>query len=505
MYSDERSSLPGQPATDFKESSSLLEQLAAYSGSDFYPFHMPGHKRTPFPFPNPWTVDITEIEGFDNLHRPEGILKELQEETARLFGARQSFLLVNGSTCGLLAAVSACVKRGGKLLLSRNCHKSVYHAVYLRDLTPVYLLPKLTDFGVMGSLEPEEVERALRAQPDIQAVLAVSPTYDGVVSDIERIAAITHRHGVPLIVDEAHGAHFPFGEEGLFPTSALELGADLVVQSLHKTLPAFTQTALLHLNTELVEEAVLKRFLGIYQSSSPSYLLMASMAQCMELLKKEGPRRFVDFGKRLSRFYQSCRRLSHIRLFDGHTEAHCFAWDRSKLLISASELGLSGQELYQILLREYHLQMEMASGHYVLALTSLMDREEGFARLAEALFQIERDYGAETAGALRHTAPDAAPAPFTPLHSGDIYRIPRLAMTPARAMEAPGRTVLLKDSAGAVSQEYICLYPPGIPLLAPGEVLDEDLLTVILKLKDSGLSLEGLSDPTNTRINIVKS
>ena len=194
----------------FPKDQSLLESLTSYSHSDFYPFHMPGHKRAPLDFPNPWSIDITEIDGFDNLHHAEGILKDLQEQAARLFGARQSFCLVNGSTCGILAAVSACVKPGGKLLMSRNCHKSAYHAVYLRNITPIYVMPQMTDFGIMGSLSPDTVAHALEEHPDIQAVLVVSPTYDGIVSDMESIAEIVHAHGLPLIVDEAHGAHFRY-------------------------------------------------------------------------------------------------------------------------------------------------------------------------------------------------------------------------------------------------------------------------------------------------------
>lgn len=478
--------------------SSLLAQLKGYVGSDFYPFHMPGHKRADLDFPNPWSVDITEIEGFDNLHHADGILQDLQKEAARLFGAEKSFLLINGSTCGLLAAVSACVRRGGKLLMSRNCHKSVYHGVYLRDITPVYAMPPVTEFGIMGSLPPEAVEEALAKDADIQAVLIVSPTYDGVVSDIEGIAEVCHRQGVPLIVDEAHGAHFSFSE--LFPESAVKLGADVVVQSLHKTLPAFTQTALLHLCSQRVEEGALKRFLGIFQSSSPSYLLMASMEQCMTLVCQEGPKRFLDFHLLLKDFYKKCQGLSRIRLFTGQGEAHCFDYDYSKILISAASLGLSGQELYRILLDKYHLQMEMASGHYVLALTSLMDRQEGFHRLTEALFQIEAESALGRPGGITKAMEDA-----DIISNEELYQIPHQTMTITRALELPGKDVPLEASGGATSREFIYLYPPGIPLLAPGEQIEGRLLRTILRIRESGLSLEGLSDMTNTRINIVNS
>lgn len=477
---------------------SLLQQISDYSETDHYPFHMPGHKRAALDFPNPWSVDITEIEGFDNLHHAEGILKELQEEAARLFGAKESFLLVNGSTCGLLSAVSACVKRGGKLLMSRNCHRSVYHGVYLRDITPVYVMPEMTDFGIMGSLPPEAVARALKEQPDIEAALVVSPTYDGVVSDIRQIADICHRQGIPLIVDEAHGAHFPFSEQ--FPASALKSGADVVVQSLHKTLPSFTQTALLHICSKRISTDDLRWFLRIYQSSSPSYLLMASMEQCMQIIRQEGPKRFTQFHRLLHSFYDRCRALRSIRLFAKEGPDCCFDYDYSKILISATSLGLSGQELYQILLNKYHLQMEMVSGHYVLALTSLMDRAEGFDRLAEALFNLEEGNAFHQSGGITKTIEKA-----DIISNSDLYQIPEQTMTITRALELPGRAVPLEASEGATSREFIYLYPPGIPLLAPGEQIEHRLLKTVLQMRQAGLPLEGLSDMTNMRINIVNS
>ena len=516
-----------------KHTGSLLNNLISYSHSDYYPFHMPGHKRAALDFPNPWSVDITEIDGFDNLHHASGILAGLQEEAADLFGAQKSFCLVNGSTCGLLAAVSACVKPGGKLLMSRNCHKSVYHAVYLRNITPIYLMPKMTDFGIMGSLSPAAVEAALTEQPDIEAVLVVSPTYDGVVSDIKSIAAIAHAHGIPLIVDEAHGAHLPLAERCTvfakapssatpdspvscdsstgfrrFPASALRCGADVVIQSLHKTLPAFTQTALLHLNSDLVEESVIRRFLGIYQSSSPSYLLMASMDRCMQILRNEGAHLFTDFRRNLDAFYRRCEALQSVQVFRG-TDPAVYDWDDSKLLISATVLSLSGQELYDILLHQYHLQLEMAAGHYALALTSLMDRPEGFERLSAALLELEQQYRAlgqtsasrsvDTAKPLSDGDIDHASNMLPPCYGSTWYRIPQQKLTIAQALQ-PGRTVKLADAVGAVSLEYLYLYPPGIPLLAPGEVIDETLLGHIVQIKNAGLTLEGLADTTNTWI-----
>ncbi len=249
----------------------LDEKLLAYSQTDAYPFHMPGHKRQSM---GNWTgeaIDITEITGFDNLHHAEGILQEAQCRAAETFGADETFFLINGSTAGLLSAICGTVRRGGRLLMARNCHKAVYHAVYLMELKTAYLYPEQTDFGIQGSISPEQVRDMLEQYPDTEAVLLTSPTYDGVVSDIAAIAALAHEKGVPLIVDEAHGAHFGFSQG--FPQKALAFGADLCIESVHKTLPAYTQSALLHYpkNPWIALERV-QQALGIYQTTShPRY------------------------------------------------------------------------------------------------------------------------------------------------------------------------------------------------------------------------------------------
>ena len=210
-----------------KKEELLIERLKKYRKSDMYPFHMPGHKRAKgikLSFPDPFSVDITEIDGFDNLHHAEGILKDSMEWASCLYGSDRTWYLVNGSTCGLLSAISAAVSHGGKILVSRNCHKAVYHGIYLNHLEAVYVYPQpVPGLGIQGGILPEDVEKALKEEPDIQAVLMVSPTYDGIVSDVKAIADVAHKAGIPLIVDEAHGAHFAYGDA--FPKSALELGA----------------------------------------------------------------------------------------------------------------------------------------------------------------------------------------------------------------------------------------------------------------------------------------
>lgn len=472
----------------------LDQKLHAYSKSDYYPFHMPGHKRRPLDFPNPYTIDLTEIDGFDNLHHAEGIIKEAQNRARALYRAKETYFLVNGSTCGILSAISAAIPKGGTLLMGRNCHKSAYHAVYLRDLHTRYLMPSMTDFGILGSIAPEQAAAMLKKHPDIQGVFLTSPTYDGMVSDIRNIAHIVHKHGLPLIVDEAHGAHFPFSGE--FPESALASGADIVIQSLHKTLPCFTQTALLHMGSDRIPPARLKQFLDIYQTSSPSYLFMASMEQCIRTMKEQGAALMDDFTLLLRDFYEKTADFKQLKIFPGSPalERNCFDRDFSKILIGVGTTGYTGQELYDLLLAEYHLQMELVSGHYVTALTSLMDTKEGLHRLFLALNEI--DHMDSFSGKKTQTAGRL-------LTNQELYTVPRQYCSVSDALESPGISVPLAESAGQISQEFIYLYPPGIPLIAPGEEITEELLERIRLCKEQGLAVEGLADMSSRRICVI--
>lgn len=473
----------------------LDEKLLAYSQTDAYPFHMPGHKRQPM---GKWTaeeIDITEITGFDNLHHAESILREAQHRAAETFGADETFFLVNGSTAGLLAAVCGTVKKGGRLLMARNCHKAVYHAVYLMELKTTYLYPKQTAFGIQGSISPEQVKTMLEQWPDTEAVLLTSPTYDGVLSDIAAIAEIVHAKGIPLIVDEAHGAHFGFSKG--FPQKALALGADLCIESAHKTLPAYTQSALLHYRKNpWVDLERVKWYLGIYQSSSPSYILMAGLDRCTRILREQGTELFAAYEERLHDFYEKCKTLQQITVLspDGKSEEtgekDPGIWDRdpSKILICAEKVGLHGQQLAELLTERYHLEMEMVSGHYVTALTTLMDTTEGFNRLFAALQEIDhRDDVGLNQGI------------FT---TDEIYHRTEKVLEIAEAMDAPKQTVSLMESAGSVSGEFVYLYPPGIPILAPGERVTEEILKTLRICQTRNMEVEGMKDYSGQRIEV---
>ena len=481
-----------------KPEESLEDRLEWYGESGYYPFHMPGHKRR---MPEEYgpalqaaaRMDITEIDGFDDLHQPEGILLFAQKRAAAVFGADETFFLVNGSTAGILTAVSAAVEKRGKLLMARNCHRSVYHAVFLRELQPVFLYPGVLEGGVADAIAPGQVEEALARDPDIRAVLITSPTYDGVVSDVKAIAEAAHRAGALLIVDCAHGAHFGFADGQ--PESPVRLGADLVVQSLHKTLPALTQTALLHRNGERVSSEAVRRFERIYQTSSPSYVMMGSMDSCVRLLEKRGRQIFTEFEERLDRFYERLSGLKTLRVLgQSLPEQGCMkAFDRGKLLISASNGKITGNLLYKELLKRYYLQMEMVCETYVTAILTPWDTRDGLCRLAEALEEIDRELsGPEKPedGRLFYSGGEAG--------CGSVMRHwprTRTVLPLSEAEEAPKTAVRLSGAAGNISGTYVNLYPPGIPLIIPGELITEEIIKLIETYVQQGLNIQGVEKP----------
>ncbi|MCM1284203.1 MAG: aminotransferase class V-fold PLP-dependent enzyme [Muribaculaceae bacterium] len=478
----------------------LNEELIKLAHSRVYPFHMPGHKRRGFSdFPSPYSLDITEIEGFDNLHHPLGILKEEQARAAAVYGSKQCYYLVNGSTCGLLAAISAAVRPGGRVLVARNCHKSVYNALYLRRLRPVYVYPAITRQGLQGQIRAEDIRQKLAEYKDIRAVVVTSPTYDGILSDVAAIAEETHRRGIPLIVDGAHGAHLGFHEA--FPENAVRLGADAVVMSIHKTLPAFTQTALLHLCSDRLSAPETERFLGIYESSSPSYVLMAGISRCMELLSSPAVReQFSVYAQRLADFRERIQKLSHFKApgAEDFTREEAFAFDPGKLIIDTSASGMTGARLKERLLTDYGLQTEMASGAYVLAMTSLMDSREGFDRLAAALEELDRK-----ADVLPERDRDASAGETDRLTAAELYQRQFADMELWEALDAEQEIVPLSAAAGRSIADYLFLYPPGIPILAPGERMGEQTPALIERCRRMGLAVEGLAGAD--AIRVVKS
>lgn len=480
----------------------LYEGLAEYAGGSDYPYHMPGHKRRAFgEMPREiLRMDITEIEGFDNLHAPEGILLDLQRRASVLYGAEESFCLVNGSTCGILSAVSAAVPMGGKLLMARNCHKSVYHAAYLRKLRISYLYPSvMKEFEIPEAVTPQQVREALQREEDIDAVIIVSPTYEGRIARAREIAEIVHGFGKILIVDEAHGAHLGLaGADPEYPENSCRAGADLVIHSVHKTLPAMTQTALLHVNGPRVNRELLKRFLRIYQSSSPSYVLLASVDNALTMAKQGGQKLFGDFYREFRALMlelQGCRRLKFLAARpDPEKEGFLDACrqDVGKLVICSRDLGMTGQELYDRLRQQYHLQPEMAAGDYCLAMFTVGDTPEGYRRMAQALLEID-----QSPPDGREFAEEEYSGRTVEKTRTDAENVDKDAKSAAgcefcQAWDLPWEELPLRECVGRMAADFVNLYPPGIPLLVPGERFTQELCGKLRVYKSLGLNLQGV-------------
>lgn len=470
----------------------LFEQLKQYDESDIYPYHMPGHKRQSMgALPKQLAaLDITEIEGFDNLHQPQGILQELQQYAARVYGAEETFYLVNGSTCGVLSAISTAVPIGGRILIARNCHKSVYHAAYLRQLHISYLYPELVpEIGICEAVSPLQVKEALEREPDINGVLIVSPTYEGRIAEVEEIARIVHSHGIPLIVDEAHGAHLGF--HPAFAGGSSRAGADLVITSVHKTLPAMTQTALLHVNGTQVDRRLVRRFLQIYQSSSPSYVLMASIDNAIHLAAEKGEQlfsRMVENWNHMLWELSACRALTiwpPAALDPAEYQRH---QDIGKLVISVKKTGISGKQLYRELLEKYGLQMEMACEDYVLAMFTIADCSQGYERLTKALLEI--DGRMAQAGSKRILSAGTGWGKRT--ESGEALRH-RDSRTLSECWNQPVEWSTLKNAVDRYAGEFVCVYPPGTPILVPGERLEETQRQLIEQCLADGLEVQGIT------------
>ncbi len=458
----------------------LYQELINLADGDMYPFHMPGHKRNleSTPLKGAFRCDITEIDGFDNLHDEKGIILEAEKRANALYGAEETFFLVNGSTCGVLSAVSAAVREGGRILAARGSHRAFYHAAYLRRLTINYLKPKMIEnYGIYDSYNEADIIEAIGASSEKpEAVFITSPTYEGKCSDIEGIARACHRHGIILIVDAAHGAHLGFDER--LPKSAVQQGADIVIHSLHKTLPSMTQTALIHVQNDLVDRGRLKRFLRIYQTSSPSYVMMASMDLCMTELRERGKDyfdRLIKFRNMIEDGTRGCKKLSVF--------SRDILEDPSKVLIYSRTCEMTGPQLYDILREDYLLQPEMAGDGYALAIITGWDTEDGIKRLIDAICSIDKSLA------------DTGSSDY---FSRDDFDLPIRRMELYDAWDADKEILDIKAAKGRISGDFINLYPPGIPIIVPGEELSKTIIEKIEEYLKNNRNVQGILDGENT-------
>lgn len=463
-----------------KQQKSLLDRLTEYNATAL-PMHMPGHKRNAdmLKAPFPYELDITEIDGFDNLHDMNGILGETASLAASLYGSEKAFPLVGGSTCGILAAVHAAVSFGAHVLVARNCHKSVFNAVELLGLHPTYVNPEVDSFGIFGKISPQAVEKALCDDKEIALVIITSPTYEGVVSDAKKIASICHRNNALLLVDSAHGAHLGFSPQ--LADSAVTSGADLVVMSLHKTMPALTQAALLHVCTDAVSKNKAAESLAIFETSSPSYVLLASIDHCLHMIANDGKRLFGELYKNLLLFREQTKALKALSV----------VWydDISKQIVSTKNTSLTGTELADILRKQFRIEVEMAAQDYIIAITGICDSKKSFLQFAEALRNIDSAVPLVPQKAVRKEVNAA---------------LPKMIETPFSAAQRPGKLVPIQNAIGYECLEYVWAYPPGIPLIVPGEIIDSTVVDRINKYEQAQIKLKSTKGFNQNKIRATQ-
>ena len=454
---------------------SLLELLQR-SCPVTLPMHMPGHKRNaemaPYLKALAAEIDITEIKGFDHLHAASGVLKESMDLAAQVFGARHSFFLVNGSTVGLLAAIRAVTKPGDSVIMARNCHRSVYHALAINSLKPYFIYPQTNlRFQIAASISVKKVEAAIKSHSDARVLIITCPTYEGVMSDLTEIIRIAHQSGLTVIVDEAHGAHLGFSS--YFPQSAVSAGADIVIQSLHKTLPSLTQTGIAHVRSDALANEM-QRQLSVFETTSPSFLLLASIDGCVRLLRDRGEELFKKWEDALEAFDQKARGLKHLRVLGygrerGKALENVFGLEPSKIFISTLTTNIKGQELAEILRTAHCTEPEMINPQGVLAMTGMGDTIETMEKLGDILLQIDRKLSPAKTSRISLLAPQVQSA--VPL---------------AKAERAPFICLPIEDSVGYVMAENITVYPPGIPVVVPGEVMNMQAVRYLLAAREAG-------------------
>jgi len=430
-----------------KKDKSLLKRLTEYK-STMTPFHMPGHKRV---FNKnsliPYEIDITEVDGFDNLHNMEGVLKETAMLASELFGSIFSFPLVNGSTCGILAGIYSLSRENKNILIARNCHKSVYNAAEILNLNTHYIMPDIDEYGVFVQMSPDDIEESI-IENDIGLVVVTSPSYEGVISDISAIYEVCKKHNAYLLLDCAHGAHLSFYDEKNNPLPY----CDICVMSLHKTLPALTQTAVLNVCSRRVDENLVNHALSVFETSSPSYILLASIDECLRYIKYNRS----DFEKSkllLKQFYKDTKALQNLKVF--HYDDLC------KIIIASND----GSHLAKMLRKE-KIEIEMASSDYVVLIATVSDTKKSLNILKKALFKIDKNFPPFKKGCLSYP------------------KICDKVLSATDAQKEKGEFLDFTECENRISLEYIWAYPPGIPVVVPGEKISRDLINYLSTRKD---------------------
>ena len=477
-----------------QENAPIYEALERLRKMRVVPFDVPGHKRGRG---NPelarllgekcMSMDVNSMKPLDNLCHPVSVIRQAEELAAEAFGAAHAFLMVGGTTSAVQAMVLSVVKRGEKIILPRNVHRSVIGAMVLCGAVPVYVNPQCNDrLGIPLGMTVEDVKKAIEENPDAKAVLVNNPTYYGICSDIRSIVKLAHDHGMYCLADEAHGTHFYFSDQ--LPVSAMEAGADMAAVSMHKSGGSLTQSSLLLIGPNM-SEGYVRQIINLTQTTSGSYLLLSSLdisRRNLALRGKETFEKVRSYAKYargeindIGGYYAFCREL-----INGDS---VYDFDVTKLAVHTLDVGLAGIEVYDLLRDEYDIQIEFGDFGNFLAYLSIGDRKQDIERLVSALAEIARRFGKEKV--------DLMP---------QEYVDPQVAVSPQDAFYADKETVELKDAPGRISGEFVMCYPPGIPILAPGERVTQEIREHIEYAREKGCTLTGAEDLEIRHLNVLK-
>ena len=472
----------------------IYEALREFRQNRIVPFDVPGHKRGRG---NPELVnllgqqcvgiDVNSMKPLDNLCHPVSVIREAEELAAEAFGSAYAFLMVGGTTSSVQSMVLSVCKKGDKIILPRNVHRSVINALVLNGAIPIYVNPDMDGrLGIALGMKLSQVERAICENPDAVAVLVNNPTYYGICSDLRSIVKLAHAHGMKVLADEAHGTHFYFGAD--MPLSAMEAGADMASVSMHKSGGSLTQSSFLLIGPHM-NQGFVRQIINLTQTTSASYLLLASLDISRRNLALRGEE---EFAKVTALAEYARREINEIEGYYAYTSElinrdSIFDFDKTKLTVNTLGIGLAGIEVYDILRDEYDIQVELGDIANILAYISIGDREREIERLIGALVEIRRMYRKDGAGM------------FT-----QEYIEPKVAVSPQSAFYAEKEALPIMETKGRICSEFVMCYPPGIPILAPGEEITEEILQYIAYAKEKGCSMTGPEDPGIERLNVLK-
>ncbi len=477
-----------------QQSAPLYEALQALRKQRVVPFDVPGHKRGRG---NPELVallgekcvglDVNSMKPLDNLCHPSSVIKEAESLAADAFGAENAFFMVGGTTSAVQSMILSVCKEGDKLIVPRNVHKSVINSLILCGAIPVYVNPEVDRrLGISLGMEPKYVEQAIAENPDAVAVFVNNPTYYGICSDLRSIVRLAHDKGMKVLVDEAHGTHFYFHED--LPVSAMEAGADMAAVSMHKSGGSLTQSSMLLLNRGMNADYV-RQIINLTQTTSASYLLMASLDISRRNLALNGR---TSFSKVMHMAQYARDEINDVGDYYAYGKelvngTSIFDFDVTKLSVYTRDIGLAGIEVYDILRDEYDIQIEFGDIGNILAYISIGDRIQDIERLVGALADIKRLYGKDKTGML-----------------ADEYIAPKVAVAPKAAFYAEKESLPIRETEGRICAEFVMCYPPGIPILAPGECITKDIIEYIEYAKVKGCSMQGTEDIAVERLNVLK-